>query len=271
MKRQLIEFVLGVAGVFTLAMPSYASTISFNFDSLADGASNTSVKNYMQTIVGAAHPGGTVNVTGSQGEKNYTGDDHAVGPISGSTVKSETLGTSNGGVHHNGALDAFIINNGSTTIGITFSFPIYLTSFDYEIFPDGTCTTPSCAAANWPDFTFEANDVQQFHTLGITPGTSGTYAHSPNSGSVHNEHAPQYLGVSGNRFFTGGVTKLEFIDWPRTIGIDNLLIGDNLCDIPDQCLPPPPPPPVIPEPTSFLLLGGGLFAGLGFRSPRKRA
>lgn len=269
-RRTASRLILGFMVPFLLAVPSaHAVFMDFNYNSLADGNNNAAVDGYMQGIITGAHPGGTIAVTGSRAEANYTGDNHVVGPTVPS-VYSETLGTSDANIHHALPLDTFLVNHESTKIEMVFSFPVYYVSFDYEIFPDGTCPTSSCSAANWPDFTFEANDVVQFNKLGVVPGTSGTYPHSPFSGPVTNELAPQFLGMSGDYFFANGVTKLEFIDWPRMIGIDNLRLNDDRC-IANDCPPPPPPPPVIPEPTSLLLMGSGLLGIGGRRLFRKRA
>ena len=244
------------------ASSAQAATISFDFNSLSDGASNSSVQTYMRNILLAPHGANAVTVTGARGEKDYTGDGHVVGPTYN---HPETLGSSDGSVHHNGGLDTFLVNkDGVTTIAMTFTFPIYSVSFDYEIFPDGTCPTGGSCGANWPDFTFEANDVGKFTTLGVTPGTPATYSatwlHSPASGAVNNELAPQFLGLSGTWNFASGVTKLEFIDWPRKIGIDNLSICDR----------PYPPQPSVPEPASIFLLGSGMAGMFGLSTRRRR-
>ncbi len=270
--------LLCVCAALTFAAASaHASLISFDFNSLKDGASNSKVKTYMQGVVTTKHPGGTVNVTGSQAEKDYTGDNHVVGPVSGHSVSSETLGTSDGGVHHTGDNDTYLINNDADRITITFSFPIYLASFDQEIFPDGTCPKLSLTcqptSASWPDLTFQANNVAQFEELGIVPGQSGTYPHSPDSHYNVNEKAPQYLGVSGNWAFASGVTKLEFIDWPQHIGIDNLQVYDNVCDLPNGCPSnntPSDPTPHTPEPSSLWLVGSGLLSALGVGTSRRK-
>lgn len=133
-------------------------------------------------------------------------------------------------------------------------------AFDYEIFPDGTCPQASLlcqpSSSNWPDFIFAADSAVQFTKLSVIPGTSGTFLHSPNSTPSQDEKAPQYLGMSGQWLFPQGVEQLEFIDWPQTIGIDNLTVNDA--------------PPPVPEPASLFLMGSGFLSllGLSFRTPR---
>jgi hypothetical protein len=119
--------------------------------------------------------------------------------------------------------------------------------------PDGTGHNTS--HPNWPDFSFRADGDLVFRTFGIMPGEQGTFAHSPASGPNHNELAPQFLGTSGTWHFPNGVTQLEFIDWPRTIGIDNLVLGVGIQQI--------------PEPASGLLLGAGLVGLCWARTKRR--
>ncbi len=258
-----------VIGLLLAAAPASATLITFDFNALGDSNNNTKVQKYMNDVLALSHPGGTVTVTGSQAEKNYNAEDRVTGPVSGNKVNSETLGSSDLGVHHTGNLDAFLVNiESSDRIVLNFSFPVYSAMFDLEIFPDGTCSrvNANClpTMANWPDFTFKADGVTQFRTLAIEPGQSGTYAHAPESGPNLNEPSPQYLGVSGLWTFPAGVTKLEFVDWPRMIGIDNLVLNDG----PPQ--DPPTNPPVVPEPGSLVLLGGGIAAA-GLRRRRRQA
>ena len=52
-------------------------------------------------------------------------------------------------------------------------------------------------------------------------------------------------------------------------GFEEWAIRKNVTEPPCSDTNPCPPPPVIPEPTSFLLMGGGLFGLLGFGSRRK--
>lgn len=248
-------FLLAGSLFLSLAgMQAHANTIAFDFNSLADGASNSSVQSYMNGLLG---PGSTVTVTGSQASNDYDGDGHVVGPGNGRT--SLTLGTSDGTTQHLSTNDTFIHNVSSATeIAMTFSgLEIYSVSFDYEIFPDGSCPTGKNCGSNWPDFTFKADGTQVFETLAVMPGNPGApYRHSPASGTHDTELAPQFLGQSGTWTFPNGVTELEFIDWPATVGIDNLQIDTT--------------PSPVPEPGSLLLLASGLI-GIGLLRRRKRS
>jgi PEP-CTERM motif len=155
--------------------------------------------------------------------------------------------------------------------------------FDFQIFPDGTCPSlnptptkenPHPAAtcgtnnANLPDFELWWGDngtrgINDLNTTaikqwwGTAPGTHGTdggglagntYTNSPNHTSS-TETAPQLLGVSGlitiANYTNKPVTTLDFMDWPETIGLDNLVIY------------------FAPEPGTLALFGFGLLGLLG--------
>jgi PEP-CTERM motif len=273
-----VRFKVGmlIAGLVLLASPAVkADTFTFNFNSLASGATSSQIASYMDGVIGC---GSCVTVTGAVADKTYNGDGHVTGPGTGST--SLTLGTSNGATASNsnssvGATDTFIANTSDSSsqianeITIKFTgLTISSTSFDYEIFPDGTCpqlTTSSCGGKpvggiypNQPDFEFAVGAgntaVTAFGTngkqYGVTPGTTnGNAVHSPNSGS-DDELAPQYIGTFSGSL--NNVSQLDFIDWPATIGVDNLVITTST-----------------PEPGTLLLLGSGL-AGLSYLKRKRK-
>ena len=76
-----------------------------------------------------------------------------------------------------------------------------------------------------PDLEFSANGTNPpSHTYyGVAPSSlsDGSSTHSVSSGTGATETAPQYIGVS-QAFTLNGATSLSFMDWPATIGIDNL-------------------------------------------------
>ena len=238
---------LALGGLLAWTDPGRADMISFDFQGLHDGANNAAVQTYLQSVVNAMHPGGTVTVTGATASTTYNADGHVVGPVNGDSVSSFTLFNQD----HN----PFLMNSAATghdRITLAFNFKVHSVSFDYEIFPDGTGQTP--------DFTFAADGQTVFRALGVTPTALSQYPHSPHSGWDNTEHSAQLLGT-GSWSFPGGVTTLEFIDWPAHIAISNLRVSDSSG-----------PPAGAPEPATWLLLVSGL-AGLPFlrRSLRARA
>lgn len=248
MRRILALSILVGALVIAQSAPAGAAVITFN--SLADGAGNTAIAAAIKMELGCIVT--CVTVTGGVAEKDYDGDDHVVGPGALSASKSNTLGTSDGATQHLSYYDTFIRNNSSSTkIVMDFTFKIYSASFDYEIFPDATCQTGQNCGTNWPDFSFYADGIFQFKSLGVMPGnpanTFDPYFHSPISGT-HNELTPQLLAHSLTYLFPNGVKKLEFVDWPVTIGVDNLDISTT----------PPRDLQAVPEPASMLLMATGL-------------
>ena len=270
------------AGVF-----ASAGTYTFNFNTLPGSSSGANATNnsaaiaaYMTAqLVAQGCVGCSVSVAGGVSDKTYTGEGYVVGPTSGHTVSPVTLGNTDGATNNAGAgntaaagaTDTFLANtadNSSTVssqITLIFSgLTVASASFDYEIFPDGTCPSLSnCGGSshtNLPDFEFTTGGgagtpVAAFGTAGIrygvVPGSGdGNQTHSTHSTWASAETAPQYIGVSGTLALPN-VTELNFVDWPATIGIDDLVITTS-----------------VPEPSSVLLFG---TAGLAlFLSLRRR-
>ena len=232
------------------------------------------IQNYMDSVLTAAGCSGcgVTVLTGTSGsgvsmgavaDQTYTGEGHVVGPVISGVVKPVTLGTTDGAmlnsVTPNSTYDTFIANttDGSSQLSnqITLQFvgfagkTLTVNSFDYEIFPDGSSEQP-------PGMTFEAGNntngvdaaVSSFGTggtqTGVTPGSGdGNETHSTLSGTGGTEASAQYIGTWAP---TAGITltgnsELDFIDWPATIGIDDLSITYNTSSV--------------PEPASIALLG----------------
>jgi len=255
---------------------AFAMPILFDFNDVADGAGNSTVQARMQAVLDSAAPGMMVTVTGARGEKNYTGDNHVVGPVSGGMVTPLTLGNTDQGLQHALPWDSYLVNstlNGNDRITMLFNRPIYAVAFDFQIFPDATCPNggetgcPNTSDPDWPDFRLRAGSAAgtteyfRVHALDpsmmtspalpgevsiVAPASPGLLESPISYGVWGKEKAPQLLALSGNWYFEDGVTKLEFIDWPRLIGIDNLRIN-------------------LPEPGTLWLLGLGLGLGLWLR------
>jgi hypothetical protein len=256
---------------FGIAAVASATSVTFNFatqtingtviNGVSENATTTQIQTYMdQVLTAAGCTGCTVAVTGAFADTTWNGDGHVTGPSTGS--KSYTLGTSNGPYTAgstqtstvNSSYDTFLAttNDGDTQTDsqITMKFSGFTingaASFDYEIFPNINCTAMTSSGCggtgepNQPDFKFDTNGSSQvFRTLGVTPGT--TNGNSNNSPDSQTETAPQYIGSwSGS---LSNVSELDFVDWPATIGMDNLTVSWNTSTSP------------VPEPYSVLLFG----------------
>ncbi len=252
--------VITLAGLLLGAGILAQADVIFDFNSLSSGANNSSIQTYMNGVLGCA---GCVTVTGAVADRTYNGEGYVTGPGNGS--KSLTLGTSDGAAGSNSnstvnsTYDTFLANTNdsshqiSNQIVIRFGSGYALNgpiSFDYEIFPD---------ISGSPDFTFKAWNgstlLASWTQLGVTPNTTdGNATHSPkHPGPSGTETNKQYMGTWSSGAPLNNVTELDFIDWPATIGVDNLKIASA------------------PEPGTLLLFGTGLAALFCFRKRLRSA
>jgi len=248
---RVIPIVGGLAFLGAVAS-AQAGSITFDFGFLTNGASDAQIQTFMNTLLPG---GGSVTVTGAVASNSYNADGHVTGPGTGSS--SFSLAQLDPAVH-----GTFIENDtghSSNEIKMVFSgLAISSISFDFEIFPDNTCTSLSnCGGSshsNLPDLTIISNGSHQVIEYGgVAPGQAGSYntayIHSPASGQFSNELAPQLLGSSGALSLPAGTTQLEFQDWPATIAVNHLIINP------------------VPEPATMTLLASSL---LGFGLARRR-
>jgi hypothetical protein len=213
-----------------------ATLFTFNFNSLGGSATSTQIGTYMTGVFGS-----TVGVSGAKGSQTYNGDGHVVGP---------TLGTSDGATspsdssHNHAGFDTFIINNGpgsnAFTLNFGADFSITSISFDWEIFPDASCS-PTCSptGGHWPD-------------IKLLVDGSSTIIWSQQGLVMTN---PQNIGVASVSL--SGAHSLTFMDWPAEIGIDNLKIVGQCAPTAPRCTQHD-----VPEPSSLPLAGLALAAFL---------
>jgi len=246
MRTKKLSMSLFAGTLMVLGSVSARADYVFNFNSLTPttGNQSTNIANYMDSVIGCV---GCVTVSSGVGvDQKYTGDGHVVGPNGVAVDLGDTNGATNNSGPVNGSFDSYISNiaadsNGNNPTQLSQGIVITLSkgysftgtfSFDYEIFPDGTCPDLSkndCGGnmvnghyPNQPDLDFTANGSTPVSTTfwGVAPGTTnGTSTHSAASGSG-TELAPQLIGT-----WTGtltGATQLSFMDWPAAIGVDNL-------------------------------------------------
>jgi hypothetical protein len=246
MIRRTLQVTLVCASI--AASHHATAGLLFDFDALGatSGSGNTKVQNYINSVAGV----GNVTVYGAVAEKDYTGDTYVAKNASGQYL---TLGTSDGatsstdfGKLSSRSNDWFITNAGASTnansawgttgndkIVFVFKNPIFNLSFDWEVFPNATCNPCSPGSGNYPDFKLRAG-VDGAASAAYTFGPSSFPVSSPTVGSK--TFLPQGLGHFSTTF-ASGVTRVEFVDWPVKIGIDNL------------------DPNRVPEPGTLALLG----------------
>ena len=259
---------------------------------VSENASIASIQSYMNQVLAAAGCSGcSVTVTGAAADTTYNGE----GNVVGQGAKSLTLGTSNNATSNSSqapssTYDTFLANTNDASqqqaSQITMKFSGFTingsASFAYEIFPDGSCpvlNSANCGGSptggiypNQPDMKFEAgtntngsdplvssfgNNGTQYGYTPSTTGSDGSSILSPtNPNSTNPELSPQYIGTWSGSF--SNVSELDFIDWPATIGVDNLSISWSTTT---QQSP-------VPEPFSVVLLGtivGGFALRKKFR------
>src|SRR3974377_1804608 len=131
-----IPIVGGLAFLGAVAS-AQAGSMTFDFGSLANGASDSQTQTFMNTLLPV---GASVTVTGAVGSNSYSADGHVTGPGTGSS--SFTLGQLHPAGH-----GTFIENDtghSSHEFKMVFGgLTISSISFDFEIFPDNTCTSLS--------------------------------------------------------------------------------------------------------------------------------
>jgi len=260
------------------------------------GNQASSIASQLTTQLQTVCPSCTVTATSGAAaviDKTYTGEGYVVGPTSGGNMMPETLGDTPGptaGVnnpnvsgdvitsnsqysystlHSEGFTNQFLANTNDSSnqlaSEISFQFSgltITGASFNFEAFPSNSGA----------GFEFEAGkntngaDALIYSQNGVKPcgtvnGCGGAPAGTDGSSTVSSNNSPetnaQYIGNWSGSFAAS--TELDFVDWPPTIGVDNLTITFST------------PPSGVPEPGSFVLLGTAALGAflIARRRPRQ--
>jgi hypothetical protein len=266
----------------------YAGTVTFNFNALGENASAATINSVLTSQLQAAGClGCKVAVTGAYADTTWNGDGHVTGP--GTGARSLTLGTAansigagnntlaNGSMNNSvlttsGTYNTFLATTSDAGVNCGAECEISLvftgltlnsiTGFNYEIFPDGTGQTPDLTLSTGSGLGTPISGFGSGGTsLGVTPGTptngagtnNATQSPCPNGSpcAVGTETSLQRIGAWTTSLNAGGASQLNFIDWPNTIGFDNLQFSYST-----------PGTPSVPEPGSVVLLAtvaAGLF------------
>ena len=233
-----------IVGAFVLAtsVPVLAAPIAFDFnsitldpskttDGLVGAANSLSILNYMNSVLGCS-PGCVSSVTGALATAGYNSDGFGY---------PKTLGNTDGATDYTGTghpststPDKFLMNDdfgiygsASNSITITFANPWAVgtvINFDWEIFADGNCGNCT-SGSNFPDLKFYAGSTLVNTFLA----------------TIIPSYDPQGMGHYSYTL-TAATNKLQWVDWPPEIGIDNLSIL-------------PPPLRAVPEPSPLALAG----------------
>jgi hypothetical protein len=206
-------------------------------------------------------------VAGAYADTTWNGDGHVTGPGTGS--RSLTLGTaaSSLGVGNNtlasgstttsaltasGTYNTFLATTSDAGVNCGAECEISLvfngltlnsiTGFNYEIFPDGTGQTPDLTLSTGSGL---GTPISGFGTggtkLGVSPGTTnGNSTLSP----LGTETSLQYIGAWTTSLNVAGASELNFVDWPNTVGFDNLQFSYTTTTTTSS----------VPEPGSVVLL-----------------
>ena len=288
--------LVAVAGIPAFGATFTFNFNSLTGYSSSAGNQESSIASQLTTQLHTVCPACSVIATGGSTaaviDKTYTGEGYVVGPTSGSNVMPETLGDTPGptaGVNNpnvsgdvitgnsqysyatlnsDGYSNQFLSNTNDSSnqlaneISFQFSgLTITGASFNFEAFPSnggaafefeaGTNTSGTDPVIS------SQNGVKPCATVngcgGAPAGTDGSSTVSPNDNPETNV---QWIGSWSGNFAAS--TELDFVDWPPTIGIDNLTITYNT-------------PSGVPEPGSLLLLATAALGAvlIARRRPRQ--